>query len=112
MLPTTRTPQGAFMPVVDADVAKVVATHGPFELTETCARSTSDHVTYDEWEAAVVWAFRAEKSWKFWVADLLAFGEQQYGDMYTQAMEATNLGYQTLANMKNVARSVHSSRRR
>lgn len=69
-------------------------------------------MTYDEWQAAVVWALKVERGWQFWVADLLAFGEQHYGDMYAHAMEATALSYQRLANMKNVARSVHPSRRR
>lgn len=39
----------------------------------------------------------------WWIGDWLRFGERKYGEMYAQALEATGLDYQTLADAKWVA---------
>jgi hypothetical protein len=89
----------------------VIATHGPFELRSNGAAATRP-ATFEEWQAATEWAKACEKGSPWWVGDLLALGEATYGEMYTQALDATGYKYQTLVNMKNVARSVQSNRRR
>lgn len=45
-------------------------------------------------------------------ADLLRFGENKYGDKYTNAVDATECDYQTLSNAKPVAEKVEIYRRR
>jgi DNA modification methylase len=67
--------------------------------------------TYDEWyqagerlrylEGALMWA----------IGDWLNYGEQKYGEMYAQAMEATDYSYQTLRDAKWVAGEIVSSTR-
>jgi hypothetical protein len=89
----------------------VIASHGPFQLTATGVVATG-RPTYDEWEAAITWAQRVERTSSFWLADLLLFGEHAYGEMYTNAIEATGLRYGTLANYVSVARHIDRSRRR
>ena len=37
---------------------------------------------------------------QWWIGDALNFGEQRYGEMYTQAIDETGLDYQTLPNWK------------
>jgi hypothetical protein len=97
---------------LDIDSAsEIVATYGPFELTRTAAIAMCD-ATFDEWAATFKWCQAVEKASPFWVGDLVAYGEQKYGEMYAQAMDATRYSYGTLANAAYVARRVESSRRR
>jgi len=65
--------------------------------------------SFDEWQDAVAFAQRAESGVAWWIGDLLNYGEAQFGEMYTQAMDATGLAYQTLADAKYVARRVEFS---
>ncbi len=88
-----------------------VAQHGPFKLTRTGAVATRD-ATFEEWEAVLKWAQDVEKASPFWVGDLIAYGEHKYGEMYAQALDATDSSYGTLANAAWVAGHVESSRRR
>ncbi len=46
------------------------------------------------------------------VGDWLNFGEQKYGETYSQGMDLTGLEYQTLANEKYVSSRFEISRRR
>ena len=40
---------------------------------------------------------------QWWIGDALNFGEQRYGEMYTQAIDETGLGYDAIRQMKWVA---------
>lgn len=52
-------------------------------------------------EGAVMW----------WLGDWLNYGEATYGEKYSQALEATEYEYQTLADASYVSSAVHFSRR-
>jgi hypothetical protein len=93
------------------DLSNVIAEHGPFLLKPTGVVATGDP-TYEQWEAATEWTKRCEKGSPWWLADLLAFGEHRYGEMYMAAIDATDFTYGTLATYVYVARNVEPSRRR
>jgi hypothetical protein len=48
---------------------------------------------------------------QWWIGDWLNYGEQRYGETYTQALDASKYSYETLANIKWVAKSIESSLR-
>lgn len=52
------------------------------------------------------------KSNKWWIGDWLNFGEKEYGEMFSQAMDETELDYQTLQKYKWVSGSIELSLRR
>lgn len=54
----------------------------------------------------------AGKGIQFWIGDWIRFGEHEYGEMYSQAIEATGKEEATLQNWVFVAQNIHSSRRR
>jgi N6-adenosine-specific RNA methylase IME4 len=68
--------------------------------------------SFDEWAAAGAEIGKAARSSLWWVGDWLNYGEAKWGEKYAQAMEATRLDYQTLANAKWLAREFEFSRRR
>lgn len=94
----------------------VIRTNGHLQLGGVTFTGTGAVVrgklTYDDWEQALAFARKAESCAMWWVGDLLNYGETNYGDTYTQAMEASGLEYQTVANAKYVAGQVEFSRRR
>jgi hypothetical protein len=49
---------------------------------------------------------------QWWIGDWIRFGEQRYGEKYSQALEATPYDEQSLRNMVWVAEHVEPSRRR
>ena len=62
-----------------------------------------DDTPYEVWESVTAHLVRAERSIRWWIGDAIRFGEAKYGERYTQALEATGLAYQTLANSVYVA---------
>ena len=52
------------------------------------------------------------KSTLWWIGDWLNEGEQQYGEMYAQALDATELEYGTLRTAKWICGRIELSRRR
>jgi len=68
--------------------------------------------SFEQWEECGKFIKKAEGSVKFWVGDWLNYGEQKYGEMYTQALDATDYEYGTLKNDKWIASKVEKSRRR
>lgn len=54
----------------------------------------------------------AEGSVMWWIGDWLRFGERKYGQMYEQALEATDRSYKTLRNAAYVGNQIELSRRR
>lgn len=61
---------------------------------------------FDEWMDLMQTLTRMETAFQFAIGDALIWGEARYGERYSQAMEATGLTYQALANMVWVARKV------
>lgn len=68
--------------------------------------------TFDQWQEVGHFIQRAGGAVHFWLGDWVNYGEQKWGEMYTQAMEMTGFDYQTLADDKYVASKVPISRRR
>lgn len=96
---------------VHLDESLVVSEHGPFRLTAMGAIATRSP-SFEEWERACLWCHAVERASLFWIADLLAFGEDTWADKYHQAVTATGYALETLQNLVYVARNVHLSRRR
>jgi hypothetical protein len=61
---------------------------------------------YDEWLDLMKTLVRLETAFQFAIGDALIFGEAAYGEKYSQAMDATGLSYQSLANMVWVSKHV------
>jgi hypothetical protein len=55
---------------------------------------------------------KAGKGIQFWIGDWIRYGEHQYGEKYTQAIEATGKAEKTLRNYVFVAQNLDLSRRR
>lgn len=96
----------------DIDPESIVAQHGPFVMLANSIFLTSEP-TEEQWRDATVWAQRVEKASPFWVADLIAYGEQkhEWGETYSQAIEATGKAAGTLMNQVYVAKAVPPDRR-
>ena len=48
---------------------------------------------------------------KWWIGDWILYGEQKYGEMYSQGIEKTGLEYDTLKDIKYVASKIEKSGR-
>ena len=68
-------------------------------------------VTFDEWLGLMSTLVRMETAFQFAIGDALIYGESKFGEKYSQAMDATGLSYQTLANLTWVAKHVPLSNR-
>lgn len=68
-------------------------------------------ITQDEWLDLMSTLVRTETAFQFSIGDALVYGEKHYGETYSQAMDATGLTYQTLANLMWVAKHVPQSNR-
>lgn len=88
--------------IADTDTGEVHALSLRVELRPTCL-VLPDDMTFEEWQAQWEWLQRAEHSLMWWIGDLLRFGEQRWGEMYEQAIEATGRSYATLRDAKWVA---------
>ncbi len=68
--------------------------------------------TYDEWAACGQVLSHIEKGRMWWIGDWLRYGEQTYGEMYSQALDETGYEYGPLRNAKWVCGQIELSRRR
>jgi hypothetical protein len=68
-------------------------------------------ITQDEWLDLMATLVRTETAFQFSIGDALVYGESHFGEKYSQAMDATGLSYQTLANLTWVAKQVSQSNR-
>lgn len=89
----------------------VLITRGPCQFTTTGIRWLRKP-TIEELVDLVAWTRLTETAAKFWLGDLLAYGEDEFGETYTQALEMTGYAMQTAKNIVWVARAVASPRRR
>ena len=71
-----------------------------------------DDVDYETWLAYGDILRQVNGAIQWCLGDWLCYGESEYGDTYTQALDATDYEYQTLANMHYVAKHVPIYRRR
>lgn len=67
---------------------------------------------YKDWEVTGKRLTQFRQACHWWVGDWLNFGEAQYGEMYSQALEETQYAYATLAKDKFVASRFEFLRRR
>lgn len=72
----------------------------------------NEGLTYETWEAIVQQFIVMEKGIMCWIGDALCYGEKNYGEKYTQALDATRYSYGTLRNAHWVMSRVEVSRRR
>lgn len=95
-------------------VHDVVAERGlmslPGALTETSFTMPPD-TTLEEWAAAGATLDRIHKSWKFWLADWLNFGEDHWPEEYAQFMNVSDLPEQSINNIRSVARNIPQNMR-
>lgn len=70
-----------------------------------------DDMTYDEWEALGKRLKFVESAVGWWVGDWVNYGEKVYGEMYAQALDATDYTRGTLMVYASVARSVKTLNR-
>lgn len=69
-------------------------------------------MTFQEWQNLGDVLQGVERSLMWWIGDWLNFGEREYGETYSQAIEATGKSYSSAANAKWVADRFEFSRRR
>lgn len=67
---------------------------------------------FERWQELGVALRAAGKGVQFWIGDWIRYGEHEYGEKYSQAIEVTGREAATLQNWVYVAENVHSSRRR
>lgn len=65
--------------------------------------------TIKEWEECGKFLKTCEGAVQFWIGDWLNFGEQTYGNMYSEALDKTDYSYNSLKNCKWVASKVQLS---
>jgi N6-adenosine-specific RNA methylase IME4 len=101
--------------IKDVDALEVISDSniqiGKFRLARTGLVVSGDP-TYAEWYQCGKFLTQAEKAIQFWIGDWINYGEKKYGETYAQAIDATGMDYQTLANAKWVAGKVEPSLRR
>jgi N6-adenosine-specific RNA methylase IME4 len=68
--------------------------------------------TFEQWQECLRWVEYAGGACQWWLGDALNAGEQRYGEMYSQALEATGVEYQTARDAKWVSGRIELSRRR
>ena len=83
----------------------------PGELSRTGLVLPED-LKYNEWEHIGDCLKLVEGSVQWWLGDWLNFGERKYGEMYSQALSATDYDYGTLRDFKWVAGNVELSLRK
>jgi DNA modification methylase len=69
-------------------------------------------ITFDEWQSIGEKLSQVESGIHWWIGDWLNYGEQRWGEMYTQAMDITEFDYQTLKKDKWVSDKIELVRRR
>lgn len=69
-------------------------------------------LTFDEWEGVGGTLQAMERSVMWWIGDWLLYGEKQWGEMYAQAIDATDYSYQSLRIAKYVSSQFDMLRRR
>jgi len=78
-------------------------------VTETSLTASAD-IPIEKWLAQVE-KLKSLKAWanstvNFWLGDLIIFGKNKFGEMYSQALDATDKEYQTLKDIVWVCEAV------
>ena len=91
--------------------SQVLAIHEKALATKTGLVLASD-TTYDEWEGVGKILGQVEGAVHWWIGDWLNFGEAEWGEMYTQALDETGYANGTLRKDKYIAGRFELFRRR
>jgi DNA modification methylase len=75
------------------------------ELTET-GLSLQPDATYEQWLQVGESLKRIDRACQWWIGDWLNAGEQRWGEMYAQAVDETDMAYETLRDYKWVANAI------
>jgi hypothetical protein len=67
--------------------------------------------TFEQWEDVGNFLKKSNKCVQFWIGDWLNYGENNFGEKYTQALDELDYTYGGLRNMSYVAEKVDLSRR-
>lgn len=67
--------------------------------------------SFETWLSALERVKYIGRSVQWWLGDLLNYGEQTYGEKYSQALESTDYQYGSLANIAYVAGRIEPARR-
>lgn len=90
--------------------------NGPVEAGaaawEATGLSLPEGMSFEQWEDVGGTLATMERAVNWWVGDWLNYGERQYGEKYTQAIEATGRRLQSLMNYASVAGRVPVEARR
>lgn len=70
-----------------------------------------DDLSFERWEACGRTLGEIARASQWWIGDWLNYGERAYGEKYSQALDATGLEYQAVANYAWVAKAVEPSTR-
>tara|TARA_Y100000310_G_scaffold161595_1_gene161492 strand:- start:1392 stop:1913 length:522 start_codon:yes stop_codon:yes gene_type:complete len=82
----------------------------PGKLSPT-ALALPEDLTYDQWEAVGGTLRLMEGAVQFWIGDWIRYGQRRYGEMYSQALDATDYEHGSLRNMVYVAEAIETSLR-
>jgi hypothetical protein len=83
----------------------------PGVVTET-SLTLPPGLAFEQWQQVGFTLKRINRAWRWWVGDWIAYGERAYGEMYSQAIEETGIGYGQLAQIVHVAKRVEPDMRR
>jgi N6-adenosine-specific RNA methylase IME4 len=74
--------------------------------------SLPDPMPFEVWSSVLEEFQSMERGAMWWLGDCLRYGERNYGEMYSHALETTGFAYQTLADAKWLSGEFEFSRRR
>jgi hypothetical protein len=94
----------------DAD-EKFLDIDGKFRLTKTGLKVIGDP-TFIEWESVGHILKTVEGAVQFWVADWVNYGEDQFKERASQAIDATGWKYATIQQYSRVAKKIPAENRR
>ena len=83
----------------------------PGTITPT-SLTLPQNLSIEKWEKVGETLGNIHRASRFWIGDWLTFGEDAYHEKAAQAMDATGLEFETLANIASVCRRIPASRRR
>ena len=64
------------------------------------------NLSYAEWEQAGRNLGLVGKMWRMWVGDWINYGEAEYGEKYSQALDVLGLDYSQLTKYASIAKAV------
>lgn len=79
-----------------------LATLADCEISRT-GLTMPENMPVERWQEIGCYLKDIDGAVRWWIGDWLNYGEKRYGEMYSQALDATDYAYGSLANAKHVA---------